>query len=313
MIIDDGWQLNRTYGKNSYIGGPWIANDRFGGDMSTTADAIHAKGAKAGIWFRPLLTRGEYPEEADYAFASGGNVLDPSHPYTLEKVERDTASIRSRGFDLIKHDFTTIDITGKAPLAACNASKELCAREKSFFDNTKTTATIIKNLYTAIQRGAGDADVIGCNTVSHLTAGIHTVYRVGNDTSGRSFEWTRRNGVNSVMRLPLNNVFYNVDPDCAAFTEKVDAELNLDFLEMCAITGMTALASVTPGILSDKQMERINSVFRLADEDKLRYKIANFDKNSNPDVFVSPDKKDVRKFDWISAYDGARSVLSWTD
>ena len=312
MILDDGWQLNRSYGKNTYIGGPWLPNERFG-DMAKTADAIHAKGAKAGIWFRPLLTRGDFPADAEYAFGSGGNLLDASHPFTLEKVERDAATIRSWGFDLIKHDFTTIDITGKNPFASTNATKELCVREGTFVDNTKTTATVIKNLYKAIQRGAGDADVIGCNTISHLTAGIHTAYRVGNDTSGRSFEWTRRNGVNSVMRLPLNDVFYNVDPDCAAFTARVDAELNLDFLEMCAITGMTALASVTPGILNEKQMARINEIYKIADQNTLRYKIANYDKNSNPELFVSEDGSKTRKFNWIGAYDGARTVLSWTD
>ena len=310
MILDDGWQLNRSYGKNTYIGGPWLPNERFG-DMAKTADAIHAKGAKAGIWFRPLLTRGDFPADAEYAFGSGGNLLDSSHPFTLEKVERDAATIRSWGFDLIKHDFTTIDITGKNPFASTNATKELCVREGTFVDNTKTTATVIKNLYKAIQRGAGDADVIGCNTISHLTAGIHTAYRVGNDTSGRSFEWTRRNGVNSVMRLPLNDVFYNVDPDCAAFTARVDAELNLDFLEMCAITGMTTLASVTPGILNEQEMKRINSIYLLADKDETRYGISNYDKTANPNIFVSNDGKQSRDFDWERAYDGTRVVFDW--
>ena len=115
------------------------------------------------------------------------------------------------------------------------------------------------------------------------------------------------------MRLPLNDVFYNVDPDCAAFTARVDAELNLDFLEMCAITGMTALASVTPGILNEKQMARINEIYKIADQNTLRYKIANYDKNSNPELFVSEDGSKTREFNWLSAYDGARTVLSWTD
>ena len=313
MIIDDGWQLNRTYGKDNYIGGPWkFCNDRFA-SMAETSDAIHQKGAKSGIWFRPLLTLGDFPIEADYGFASGGKLLDPSHPYTLERVESDAAMIRSWGFDLIKHDFTTIDITGRNPLGGRTASHTMVNRDRPFFDKTKTTATIIKNLYSAIQKGAGDADVIGCNTISHLTAGIHSVYRVGNDTSGRSFEWTRRDGVNSVMRLPLNDAFYNVDPDCAAFTEKVDAELNLDFLEMCAVTGMTTLASVTPHILTDAQMDRINGIYRIADRDDMRLGIANYDKNSDPEIFISDDGKERREYDWEKAYDGARTRLNWVE
>ena len=304
MILDDGWQINRTYGSNIYIGGPWIPNERFG-NMAETAEKIRLKGAKTGLWFRPLLTLGEVPDEAKFSdFKQGGIIMDPSHPYTLERVEKDAARIRDWGFDLIKHDFTTTDITGDSPLiVGPNIVK------RPVYDKTRTNATIIKDLYKAIQRGAGGADVIGCNTVSHLTAGIHSVYRTGNDTSGRSFEWTRRNGVNSVMRLPLNDSFYRADPDCAAFTERVDPELNLDFLEMCAITGMTTLASVAPGILTSAQMKRINEIFKMADSDTLRYQIKNYDKNANPDIFT--DGKSERRYRWDSAYNGARTVLSW--
>ena len=113
------------------------------------------------------------------------------------------------------------------------------------------------------------------------------------------------------MRLPLNDTIYKVDPDCAAFTERVDPELNLDYLEMCALTGMTTLASVTPGILTDKQMERINSIYLLADKDEARYGIKNYDKIANPETFVSEDGKTERTFRWDSAYDGARVFLDW--
>ena len=312
MIIDDGWQLNRTYGNGAYIGGPWLANERFGYDMKKTADAIHEKGAKSGIWFRPLLTLGDVPEEAKLdKFSAGGVLLDPSHPYTLERVESDAANIVSWGFDLLKHDFSTIDYFGTSPLTAENSNSALYKRQNPPYDFTKTNATIIKDFYKAIQKGAGNADVIGCNAIGHLVAGVHSTYRTGNDTSGRSFEWSRRFGVNSVMRLPLNDTIYRADPDCAAFTERVDAELNLDYLEMCAIPGMTTLASVTPDILTDAQMERINSIYMLADKDETRYGIKNYDKNANPELFVSEDGKTERVFNWESAYDGARVVLDW--
>lgn len=311
MIIDDGWQMNRTYGNAAYIGGPWLPNDRFS-DMAMVSETIHSKGAKSGLWFRPLLTLGDIPEKACLIKnQNGGVILDPSHPYTLERVERDAALIRSWGFDLIKHDFSTIDITGNHPLTGMRHTANICTGDRNFFDNTKTTATIIKNFYKAVQTGAAGADVIGCNTISHLTAGIHSVYRVGDDTSGRSFEWTRRNGTNSVMRLPLNDAFYRVDPDCAAFTDKVDAELNLDYLEMCAVTGMTTLASVTPDILDEKQLKRINEIYRIADKDDKRYGIVNYDRVANPEIFASEDGKEYVEYDWEKAYDGTRVVISW--
>lgn len=312
MIIDDGWQKHRIPGAGNYIGGEWLPNDKFA-DMQKMADAIHEKGAKAGVWFRPLLTRENVPQEAILSEENGGIVMDPSHPFTLEKVYQDAKRLSDWGFDLIKHDFSTIDITGMPVLDSEKNDYMMVAKTRSFYDKTKTTAMIIKALYSAIQKGVGDKDVIGCNTVGHLTAGIHSVYRIGHDTSGRSFEWTRRDGINSVMRLPLNNAFYNADPDCAAFTEMVDADINLDFLEMCALTGMTTLASVTPNILTCEELKRINEIFRLADEGNGDYGIGEYDENSNPEVFISKDGKKKKRFDWNRFYNGSRIVLGWME
>ncbi len=308
MIIDDGWQKERIVGRGQYIGGEWEPNDRFK-DMAKMAEEIHKRNQKAGLWIRPLLTKGNLPTGVAYAEYDKGVVMDPSHAYTLEKVETDVRRIANWGYEIIKHDFSTLDITGIV-LTSEFHNYQLCKGGYKFFDKTKTTATIIKNLYKAIQRGAGTADVIGCNVIGHLSAGIHSVQRTGNDSSGRSFEWTRRHSVNAVMRLPMNNTFFNVDPDCAAFTELVSADMNLDFLEMCALTGMTTLASVTPNILKEKEMQRINEIFKMADSGSYEYGIKNYSKTANPEIFISKDKKKVRAFDWSKAYNGARVVLT---
>ena len=146
-----------------------------------------------------------------------------------------------------------------------------------------------------------------------MSAGIHSLYRIGNDTSGRSFEWTRRDGINSLMRLPLNNAFYNADPDCAAFTNMVRADVNLDFLEMCALTGMTTLASVTPGILKPDEMKRINEIFKIADEGKGDFGIKDYEKNADPERFISADGKTEKFYNWNRVYNGSRVVLSWME
>ena len=311
MIIDDGWQKLRVPGGN-YIGGPWEPNEKFK-DMKVMADKIHQKGAKAGVWFRPLLTYNEevLPENVKFANYAEGQVLDPSHPYTLQRVYETAKKIRGWGFDLIKHDFTIVDIFQFPNLSADTVDYKLASDKIKFYDKTKTNATIIKNLYKAIQQGAGDAEVIGCNTVGHLTAGIHSVYRVGNDTSGRSWEWSRVDGVNSFMRLPLNNTHFNVDPDCAAFTEMVNADINLDYLEFCAYTGMVTLASVTPDILTESQMERINQIYKIADAKKSELCILDFATNSNPEILGTIDGKVVKKYDWTKVYKGARNVFEW--
>ena len=310
MILDDGWQINRGFVPGAtYNGGPWIPNEKFG-DMRNTVDDIHKAGAKAGIWYRPLRTIADIPAEAAFFKEGCALTLDPSHPYTIERVFEETKRIRDWGYDLIKHDFTTNDITG------FNSTYQLfnngnLGSNRQFFDNTRTTAMIIKDLYRTIQDACGDADVISCNTMSHLSAGIHSIYRVGGDTSGRYWEMTRYDGVNCMMRLPQNDTFHMVDPDCAAFTERVNLDLNLDFLEMCALTGVTTLASVTPGILDEKRMARINDIYRLADSNTEFYEIADFDRVSLPERFISPDGTKMREFDWMSEYGGSRYIMSW--
>lgn len=313
MIIDDGWQKHhRIKSDLNYNGGEWLPNRKFG-DMKDLVDKINDKGAKAGLWFRPLLTKEDLPDEQILTEGNGGKILDPSHPENLKKIQADTERIRSWGFELIKHDFSQIDMFGAMrDNPEINDDLKQFSKKRVFYDKTKTNATIIKNLYKAIEKGAGGADVIGCNVFGHLSAGIHSIQRIGNDTSGQTFEITRSDGINSALRLPQNKNFYLADPDCAAFTDMVDAELNLDFLEMCAITGMTALASVTPGILTDGEMKRINAIFKLADQNTGDYGIKNYEKNNCPDSFINPEGKEIN-YDWYRCYDGVRVKFDWTE
>lgn len=312
LVIDDGWQYNRDTCPAG-VGGPWEANSKFN-NMVELADRITERGINAGLWFRPLLTTektgaGTVLKE-EFTPGFGGYILDPSHPEVIEKVYNDTKKIREWGYAIIKHDFTSIDMSGNwnhqidTPIIQSN---------RRFYDNTKTSATIIKNIYKTIQKGAGDADVIGCNVYGHLSAGIHSMQRVGGDTSGKAFEITRAQGINSMMRLPMNKKFFLIDPDCPAFTKKVDIETNLDFLEMCALTDCTTIASVTPGILNDKQMKRINEIFKIADKGGNGYVIKDFDKTNCPDTIISVDKKDQKHYDWYRCVDGIRSVYSWDE
>lgn len=310
MVIDDGWQINRTLTSPAYIGGPWYGGDHFG-DMESTAAMIREKGAKPGIWFRPLLTLGRIPKEACLAMDSGGQIMDPTHPYTLQRVRENASRIHSWGFELLKHDFTTTDLLGFGLITAKDHGAKIMADNRKLFDTTRPLAAVIKELYMAIQDGMGSDLVIGCCTIGHLVAGIHAIQRVGGDTSGRSFEWTVRNGVNAMMRLPQNDSFYRNDPDCAAFTPKVPVEINLDFLEMCALTGVTTLASVTPGILTNQQLARIQKIYATADRDAHRYGIIHFEKTALPEIFEQNGNR--KEYNWSSVYDGSRIQLNWVE
>ncbi len=305
MIIDDGWQLNRySHRFGGYNGGPWDKTNAGFASMAETAAAIRARGAKAGLWMRPLLTCLPVPEEAvGIRKGDGGTVLDPSHPYTLELVAADIARIRSWGYDLIKHDFTTMDTVNSV-----FDSKGLPA----FYDRHHPTAYIMRELYRTIEVAAGGATVIGCNTFGHLAAGIHAVQRVGDDTSGRNFEITRADGVGTFVRLPQNGTFFSHDPDCAAFTDKVSHRANLDFLEAAAITGAATLASVTPGTLTQEEMGRIRGIYRVASEGGNGAIPVDWLGHQEPSIFETADGFRFT-FDWYREYGGVRRFYTWNN
>lgn len=307
LVIDDGWQpfrMNNNWG--TYNGGPWNSSDSCFPDMEKTASDIESHGCIPGLWFRPLLTMKHLPSEmilqrpgaAPHSF---GQIMDPSHPEVLREVFSDAGLISGWGYKLIKHDYSTMDITG-----AVTAQDGW-----NFYDRTKTTAQIAKSLYEAIQNGAKDAIVIGCNTYSHLTAGIHGVYRTGADTSGRNWEYTRRHGVNAFMRLPQNGIFYNTDPDCACFTAKVSSELNIRFLELCAITGSTTFASITPGILDDEEKRRVREIFRIASLGGNYAEPIDWMNTGCPSRFIY--KNTECTYDWYSEYNGSRMFATWME
>jgi alpha-galactosidase len=78
---------------------------------------------------------------------------------------------------------------------------------------------------------AGGCLVIGCNTVSHLSPGRFELCRVGDDTSGTDWSWTRKMGVNSLaFRGAQHNAFYAADADCVGVTNSVPWKLNAQWL-----------------------------------------------------------------------------------
>ena len=301
MVIDDGWQLSHSKG---YNGGPWYAaNERFR-DMQATAYDLNAAGCKAGIWIRPLLTMSHVPDGVPYdsPFQKFGTVMDPTHPFTLERVYEDIRRLTEWGYDLIKHDFTTMDLFGVRVSGVGN-----------FHDKTLTNAQIVRRLYETIQKAAGKAVVIGCNTFNHLAAGVHQIQRSGGDTSGRSFEITRRDGIHCMMRVPQNGRFFAVDPDCPAFTPRVSKELNFEFMETVAMTGCALFASVTPGILTAAEEDRMHNIFRLVStlKPEEHAEIADWTRTSVPSEFIF--RGETKRYNWYSEYKGIRNFYTWME
>ena len=262
-VIDDGWQIAHT---GSCNGGPWDRSNYRFPDMKALADTLKKKNLRPGIWFRPLLTSecfpddcylARNPENTNYDSISQ-RILDPSHPYVLDQVKKMIQGLRDWGYELIKHDFTTNDIFGRWGF---RMGAEMTENGWSFYDRSKTTAEIILNLYRALREGAGeDTLILGCNTVSHLAAGIFEMQRTGDDTSGREWARTLKMGVNTLaFRMPQHRTFYGADADCVGITPLIPWEKNRQWMNLLAESGTPLFLSVDPNALTPERVADIQS------------------------------------------------------
>ncbi|MGW5194339.1 hypothetical protein ACWEOO_34145 [Kribbella sp. NPDC004138] len=254
-VVDAGWSPGGTE-----PGGPWEGIPGTFDDMPGLAEKIRATGARPGIWFRPLLSRVEVPETR--ARRRGGWVLDPSLPETLARVEADAWRLRGWGFDLIKHDFSTFDMFDRW---GRDMGVEITDPGWSFARRDRTNAEILLDVYRAIRRGAGDAVLIGCNTVGHLAAGLVDVQRIGDDTSGRAWERTRRMGINALaFRLPQHHEFFVVDADCVAVTPATPWHETRALAELIAASGTALFLSLDPLVLDGRVEQALRPILTTA-------------------------------------------------
>ena len=260
MVIDDCWQAIRGRECNA---GPWDRGNEAFPDMAGLAESIAAMDLIPGIWYRPLTTYEDRPAEClvDRWGGHDANILDPSHPAVLQEVEEVTARLVAWGYRLLKHDFTSADIFGRWGF---QMGRDLFEGQWHFHDRTKTTAEIILELYRAIRRGAGeDTVIIGCNTVSHLAAGIFELQRTGDDTSGMDWERTRKMGVNTLaFRMPQHGTFYLADADCAGHTGSIPWELNREWIRLLSLSGTPMFFSMDPKKLDEAQKQDLKEAFR---------------------------------------------------
>jgi len=290
MVIDDGWQKHR-------VDAPWESNEKFG-DMKSLADEMKKRNVRPGIWVRYLAnTYKEIPEvkpEWGMQRAADAIILDPSHPEVLDYIRRVTRKIVDWGFELIKHDYSSFDFTG-----AFEYKDEFTKDGWHFYDKTKTTAEVIIKFYQTIKEAAGENCIIlGCNTVSHLCAGMYEVNRTGNDTSG--FEWakTRMCGVNALaFRLIQNGIFYMADADCVGITGAIPWDLNRMWLDILARSGSPLFVSCKPGVLNDNETAELKEAWRINSVQKNECRPLDWMENQYPAYWLI-DGEEVF-YDWF--------------
>ena len=168
QVIDDCWQIHSC-------AGPWYPNRKFK-DMKKLADEIKSVGARPGIWVRFLRNKDRKIKR--YMRIHRGRrrtYLDPTHPEVQSYIINDIQRIKSWGYELIKHDFSTYDLFG---LFGGDMDERVTTVDNwHFYDKTKTNAEIVLDFYKLIKDNAGDMLIIGCNTFSHLSAGMVHIYR----------------------------------------------------------------------------------------------------------------------------------------
>ena len=254
MIIDDCWSPVRC-------AGPWQPNEKFG-DMSQVARKMKDIGVRPGIWIR--LLHDVLAEQAHPEWLLCGEYLDPSLPQVQEYLRATIAQVKSWGFELLKHDFSTLDMFGTF---GRDLNGTITQRENwSFSDQTKTSAEIVLDFYRLIREACGDMIVIGCNTISHLCAGLVEINRTGDDTSGMSWNRTRAMGVNTLaFRMPHNGAFYTTDADCVGIIpQQIDWKLNREWLRLLAQSGTPLFISCANHVLDEAQWAEMKEAFRLA-------------------------------------------------
>ncbi|MFA6277265.1 MAG: hypothetical protein WC622_10980 [Pedobacter sp.] len=256
-VIDDGWQVADDFA---------MANDKFK-DMHKVADEIKKCNMRPGLWTRPLIAKQTDPINRLAPKIAGRNdpnelILDPTIPENLERIKFNMSAYKAWGYEMVKHDYSTYDIFGKWGFRMTDGFTQAGWK---FYDQSKTNAEIINELYAAIKGSAGKMYIIGCNTISHLSAGVFQLNRIGDDTSGKEWARTRKMGVNTLgFRLPQHDTFYAADGDCVGLTKDVPWEKNKQWMQLLAESGSPLFVSAQLSFLGEAQKTAIKLAFNQA-------------------------------------------------
>jgi len=259
LVIDGGWQGREETALR--LGGP--RGKRFS-EMIELADRIRELGCRPAIRIRPLLSEGRVPEEWTlskdrFPWRPRGVVLDPSHPAVLAKVCDDIRRLSEWGYELIKYDCTTFDLLGRWGFQMAD---RLTEPGWTFYDQSRTTAEILGDLYASIRRAAGDVLLLGCNTVGHLAAGHVHLQRVGGDVSARDWSQTRKMSINALaFRGYQNGAFFAVDADRVAITPHIPWALSAQWLRLLSCSGTPLFVLADPTSLGAAQRTAIRAAF----------------------------------------------------
>ena len=299
-VIDAGWSSKSPRLPDDCCWGEDAtrSNSKFG-DMSLVAGGIKQAGMRPGLWVRPLSARSS---DRNSLLAPAikdrddprSPILDPSIPENLARISDVIDIFKSWGYQLVKHDYTTYDIFGRWGF---QMDQEITEPGWHFYDQSKTNAEIILQLYQTIRRAAADMMIIGCNTISHLSAGLFEANRIGDDTSGKDWDRTRKMGVNTLgFRLVQHNAFYAADGDCVGLTRQVSWQRNKQWMQLLAESSAPLFISAAPDAVGDEQKQMIRKSFSQAASHQPLGEPLDWLKNILPEKWKLNDR--MVQFDW---------------
>jgi alpha-galactosidase len=293
---------------------PWTVVDMGWKDGSTAfpsmagfADEVRKRGVRPGIWIRPL----EAPEATNErlllpAGRFGGRserghdfAFDPTVPEASALVERRLRELAEWKFELVKHDYSTYDLLGQWGF-------EMGARPSipgwHFNDRSRTNAEVILDFYRMVRSALGEGvQIMGCNTMGHLGAGIFEIQRTGDDTSGQIWERTRRMGVNTLaFRLPQHRTFFHLDADCVGITKAVPWELNRHWLDLVASSGTALFVSPQEGATGVEQRKALREAFAMVVSPQAGAWPVDFFHETTPEAWQKRDGS-VKQYPWCAA------------
>ena len=277
MVIDDCWQPKKCCG-------PWVPNRKFK-DMKKLADEIKDLGARPGIWVR-LLRNKDRALKKDVRILRKGKrqYLDPTHPTVQAYVRADVERVKNWGYELIKHDFSTADLFGDYGGSLTNGCTNI--GDWHFYDKTRTNAEIVLDFYRLIKDAAGDMLIIGCNTFTHLAAGLVHLQRTGDDTSGKEWERTKVMGVNTLaFRLAQNETFYMCDADCVGILKDyIPWEKNSQWLHLLSYSNTPLFVSCTDKI-NPQQRAELSTAYKVFNEKDHQFTPVDIYETKTPEIW----------------------------
>ena len=121
--------------------------------------------------------------------------------------------------------------------------------------------------------------------------------RIGDDTSGKNFNRTRKMGVNSLaFRMPQHNTFYLCDADCVGITDAIAWQDNKMWLRLIAMSGTPLFISCDAMQLNDEQRSDIQRSINQALNHQYDIRPQHWESSRYPEEWASTTEYAL--FDW---------------